>query len=214
MRIIRFVSLMYDTVTSKGIIFFIWRPEREKSPIINNNNTAETLRTIPGILIAAPDRTDRSNGLSGDPKDDAISSSTAPKEYTTCSHKPSGNSCCQSLQYRSQHSVVIVNPGGTDNPSADISAKLAPFPPKIRFLLSSVVVVVEIAHWPLPKGEMGVYSNPSSRPTSCTVREGVVAVKSVVVVVVEGDDGVVLASVRRVTFDDTVETPRLTPNAV
>ena len=34
------------------------------------------------------------------------------------------------MQYPSQHSVVTVKPGGTERPMEDISARLAPFPPR------------------------------------------------------------------------------------
>jgi hypothetical protein len=146
-----------------------------------NNNTKQ--RTIPGILIAAPDRTLNNNGLDGEPNFESISSSTLWRDATIKSHNGDGNSCphpvpvppsmevsARLLQYRSQHSVVIVKPGGTLNPNADISAKFAPLPPSTRFLsVISHLLFSSTAFF--PKGEIGGYINPSSRPT-CAMTVG------------------------------------------
>ena len=140
--------------------------------------------------MAAPDRTDNNKGFSGDPNSDFISSCTASIEWTISSHNGFGKALFHdaSLQYRSQHSVVIVNPGGTDSPKSDISLRFAPFPPKTRF--ASLPKLESGA--PFPKGAIGVYSNPSSAPTWAAavfvlvfaVEVSVVAVNNAVLVLV------------------------------
>ncbi|VEU34745.1 unnamed protein product [Pseudo-nitzschia multistriata] len=118
---------------------------------------------MPGMLIAAPERTDNSRGFSGDPNLDCISSSTASIESKISSINGFGRDLfhSSSKQYRSQHSVVMVKPGGTDSPNSDISARLAPFPPKIR--LASFPRLASAA--PFPNGAIGAYSKPRSEPT-------------------------------------------------
>ena len=46
--------------------------------------------------MAAPDRTDNNNGLSGDPNSDAMSCSTAVSDATIKSHKGGGTVVCHS----------------------------------------------------------------------------------------------------------------------
>jgi hypothetical protein len=87
-----------------------------------------TVSIMPGMEMAAPERTDRSNGALASPSVRPMSCSTRCNLATAASHTPAGST--RPCLWNALHtSVVIVNPGGTARPMADISAKLAPLPP-------------------------------------------------------------------------------------
>jgi hypothetical protein len=112
------------------------------------------------MLMAAPDRTDSKSGFVEEPNWDFMSLSTSDRDETTSVHRLEGRSAFQRPQNSRQHSVEMVNPGGTARPMADISARFAPFPPKI--CLSDTVPSTSLQ----PKKEIGGWSNPSS---ACTL---------------------------------------------
>lgn len=82
--------------------------------------------------IAAPDRTETSNGRSRSPNLRPISSSIVLTPSKTRFQTFLGKTWFASWK-AAQTSVVTVNPGGTERPIADISAKFAPFPPRRNF---------------------------------------------------------------------------------
>ena len=87
-----------------------------------------TVSIIPGMEMAAPDRTDSSRGAVGSPSLRPMSFSTACNLATAASHTPDGST--RPCLWNALHtSVVMVKPGGTARPMADISARLAPLPP-------------------------------------------------------------------------------------
>ena len=90
-----------------------------------------TVSIIPGIENFAPDRTDTSSGSSAPPSTFPRSSSNAARCSATWSSRPSGTEPV--ARYARQASVLIVNPGGTGNPSFTISARFAPLPPSRSF---------------------------------------------------------------------------------
>ena len=83
---------------------------------------------IPGIEIAAPERTETSSGSARSPKRFPARSSSAPTCASTSSSSPAGIRP-PSRMYARQASVVIVNPAGTGTPSCVISASPIPLPP-------------------------------------------------------------------------------------
>ena len=82
---------------------------------------------IPGIEIAAPERTDTRSGSPGSPNRFPVRSWSRPTCSSISGQSASGGSpvCMVSRQA----SVVTVNPAGTGIPSAVISARPTPFPP-------------------------------------------------------------------------------------
>ena len=84
---------------------------------------------IPGIDIAAPERTDTSNGFLGSPSFLPVDFSTRASACSTCSQSPGGN-LLPDAKYALHASVVIVKPGGTGSPAFVISAMPAPLPPR------------------------------------------------------------------------------------
>ncbi len=82
---------------------------------------------IPGIEIAAPDRTDTRSGSAGSPKRFPARSWSRATWSSTSGQSPSGAS---PVRIVSRHaSVVTVKPAGTGIPSAVISARPTPLPP-------------------------------------------------------------------------------------
>src|SRR5438034_96516 len=75
-----------------------------------------TVSIIPGIDIAAPERTDTSNGFLGSPSFLPVDFSTRASACSTCSQSPGGN-FLPDAKYALHASVVIVKPGGTGSPA-------------------------------------------------------------------------------------------------
>ena len=69
---------------------------------------------IPGIEIAAPERTETSSGLEGLPKLVPVACSSRPTCSSISSSRPGGSS--PAAMYARHASVVIVNPAGTGTP--------------------------------------------------------------------------------------------------
>ena len=86
---------------------------------------------IPGIETRPPLRTDTSSGFSASPKRRPVASSSCVMARSTSSRSPSG--ALPSFMYASHIWQAMVNPGGTGIPRLVISARLAPFPPRIAF---------------------------------------------------------------------------------
>src|ERR1700690_4167224 len=121
---------------------YIWMRRRYESPANRafpvarvSPATASSLRPrlrivsiIPGIEMAAPERTDTSSGSSVSPKRFPLFSSRRAMCSPISSSRPSGASCRRTKAR--QASVVIVNPPGTGTPSWVISARPIPFPPR------------------------------------------------------------------------------------
>src|SRR5581483_1647767 len=83
---------------------------------------------IPGIEVAAPERTETSKGSSGSPKRLPVCSSSRAMCFATSSSSPS---TLPSEAMKARHaSVVIVKPAGTGIPSCVISASPIPLPPR------------------------------------------------------------------------------------
>ena len=84
---------------------------------------------IPGIEIAAPERTETSSGSSGSPKRLPVFSSSARRCSSISGSRPSGTALSFSM-YAREASVVTVKPAGTGTPSCVISASPTPLPPR------------------------------------------------------------------------------------
>jgi hypothetical protein len=87
---------------------------------------------IPGIEMAAPERTDTSSGRSWSPNLRPISVSIDLTPLKTSGQTEAGSAPLD-LWKAAQTSVVMVKPGGTESPMALISARLAPLPPNKGF---------------------------------------------------------------------------------
>src|SRR5450756_3225406 len=87
---------------------------------------------MPGIETAAPERTDTSSGFCAEPN----FLPSLPSSLARCSLisflRVSGMS--PTLRYSGHISVEIVKPGGTGSPIFVISARPAPFPPRMVFI--------------------------------------------------------------------------------
>src|SRR6185312_17284590 len=90
-----------------------------------------TVSIIPGIENAAPDRTLTSSGSCRSPSRRPMVSSSWRSAIVTCTRSSPGS--LPRDRYSRQASVVMVNPGGTGNPSLVISARFAPLPPSRSF---------------------------------------------------------------------------------
>ena len=88
-----------------------------------------TVSIIPGMLIAAPERTETRSGFFGSPSFFPAARSTAASAFSTCSQRP-GGSLRPEAKYALQAAVVIVKPGGTGSFAFVISARPAPLPPR------------------------------------------------------------------------------------
>src|SRR6266404_4051067 len=99
-----------------------------------------TVSIIPGIDIAAPERTETRSGSLGSPSFFFVVFSIVASPRSTCSQRPGGN-LPPPLKYALHAAVVIVNPGGTGRPAFVISARPAPLPPRSvrRFALPSAL---------------------------------------------------------------------------
>jgi adenylate kinase family enzyme len=105
-------------------------PVRSASPFTATSPrpTLRIVSIIPGIEIAAPERTDTRSGSWASPKSLPVSCSSR----STCSAISSSSPAGIRLPFRMysrQASVVIVNPAGTGSPSCVISASPRPLPP-------------------------------------------------------------------------------------
>src|SRR5690606_27544877 len=87
---------------------------------------------MPGIEMAAPERTDTSNGLAGSPNCLPVVSSSCLTFAETSSR--SEWEMEPSPRYVTQHWADMVNPGGTGTPRFVISARFAPLPPSTDFI--------------------------------------------------------------------------------
>ena len=83
---------------------------------------------IPGIEIAAPERTESSRGSHGSPNRLPALRSSRSRCVVDLPLEPVGQFAPASMNAR-HASVVIVKPAGTGTPSAVISASPAPLPP-------------------------------------------------------------------------------------
>ena len=143
----------------KIIVEGVWHADKMLSPTIAKRSPKlfsiaaavmslrpklRTVSIIPGILMAAPDRTERRRGVSGSPSFLFMSFSTMRSFCRHWSQTPLGSTLPWSL--KALHtSVVMVSPGGTERPIVLISAKLAPLPPSKNFRSFPGPA------WPLPK---------------------------------------------------------------
>ena len=84
---------------------------------------------IPGMLIAAPERTDTRSGSFGSPSFFFVERSTVASAFCTWSQSP-GGSFFPDAKYALQAAVVMVNPAGTGSLAFVISASPAPLPPR------------------------------------------------------------------------------------
>ena len=82
-----------------------------------------------GIDARAPERIETRSGLSASPKRISISCSTFARAVSTSAFTSAGSFPPRRLN-SAQTSVEIVKPGGTGRPRFDISARLAPLPPR------------------------------------------------------------------------------------
>jgi hypothetical protein len=92
------------------------------------NPTFRIVSIIPGIEIAAPDRTETSSGSAVSPKRFPVVCSSRARCSATSSSSPAGSP--PSRMYARHASVVIVKPAGTGTPSCVISARPMPLPPR------------------------------------------------------------------------------------
>ena len=106
------------------------------STVRSFNPMFRTVSIIPGIDSRAPDRQERSRGLESLPNLAPIASSILPRAASTSSFTPAGYWPLD-LEYSTQTSVSIVKPAGTGRPVLDISARLAPLPPRVFFIVRS-----------------------------------------------------------------------------
>ena len=84
---------------------------------------------MPGMDVGAPERTDTRSGLSAAPNFRPVASSRRTRLRPTSSSSPWGHSPSAWRKMR-QHSVEMVNPGGTGSPALLMAARLAPLPPR------------------------------------------------------------------------------------
>ena len=83
---------------------------------------------IPGMLMAAPERTETSSGSFGSPSFFLAVRSTVASAFSTWSQRPVGSFFFEA-KYALQAAVVMVKPGGTGSFALVISARPAPLPP-------------------------------------------------------------------------------------
>jgi hypothetical protein len=83
---------------------------------------------MPGIERAAPERTETSKGLVGEPSDLPVAFSRRAMAVRIWRSRPAGH-VLPLWSYSAQAAVVMVKPGGTGRPMRVISARPAPLPP-------------------------------------------------------------------------------------
>ena len=89
---------------------------------------------MPGMDMGAPERTDTSSGSSASPIFLPMRASRSSRYSWMVPSAPSGHAL-PALAYSMQVWHVMVNPGGTGSPMLAISARFAPLPPRIAFML-------------------------------------------------------------------------------
>ncbi len=112
------------------------RPARAPRPSSTFRPRLRIVSIIPGIEIAAPERTETSSGSLASPNRFPVCSSSRATLPRISSSRPLGNLPPERM-YSTQTSVVTTNPVGTGIPSAIICASPAPLPPRSDRLSSA-----------------------------------------------------------------------------
>ena len=146
---------------------YIWRKRRRQSSAKRSPAAAarplivarfkprfRIVSIIPGIEERAPERTETSSGLAASPKRLPVAASTFFSASATSRFRSSWPA---SFAYPALTAASIVKPGGTGMPSAVISARPEPLPPR-RSLPRPAP-----SAWPLPKKNTRFILFPSPR---------------------------------------------------